>query len=189
MRKILGLFVFIILFMPKVFSESFDDFSDVEKMWDDHTTVNVQDYDKVIEALEEKKEMREEKARRKKIKKMGGGSSLHKDITVKNEISEINDLKPDDDILLNVPVNLVIDGKLLEKGFYKAVGNSVDGKFYIEFYQSQFFKGKVEVNKTKDDFGEEDINFAKIIPYNDSFVKIIFGSLDFNAYSYIPFLL
>ena len=189
MRIILGLFIFVILFTPKLFSESFDDFSDVDKMWDEQNSVNLSDYDKVIEALEEKKELKEEKVRRKKIKKMGGGKSLHKDITIKNEKSEINDLKPNEDILVNVPVNLVLDGKLLEKGFYKVIGKSVDGKHYIEFYQSQFFKGKIEVNETDDDFGEADINFAKIVPYNASFVKIIFGSLDFNAYSYVPYLL
>lgn len=189
MRIIIGLLFFIILFTPKAFSESFDDFSDVDKMWDEQNTVNVQDYDKVIEALEEKKDIREEKVRRKKIKKLGGGSSLHKDITIKNEISEINDLKPDEDILVNVPVDLMVDGKFLEKGFYKVIGKSENHKLYIEFYQSQFFKGKVEVKETNDDFGEEDINFAKIVPYNDAFVKIIFGSLDFNAYAYIPFLL
>ena len=31
-------------------------------------------------------------------------------------------------------------------------------------------------------------NFAKLIPYNDSFVKIIFGCLDFNGYAFIPYI-
>ena len=61
------------------------------------------------------------------------------------------------------------------------------GKF-IFLFQSQFFKGKISATETEDDFEEKEINFAKILPYNESFVKVIFGSIDFNAYTLIPFV-
>jgi hypothetical protein len=83
---------------------------------------------------------------------------------------------------------LQIDGCILERGYYKATGIRDDGKIYVEFYQSQFLKGKIEMIETKEDYGEEELNFAKILPYNDSYVKFIFGSLDFNAYAFVPFL-
>ena len=56
------------------------------------------------------------------------------------------------------------------------------------FYQSQFFKGKVRACETEDDYDEDDLDFVKLTPYNDNFVKIIFGSLEFNAYAYVRFI-
>ena len=187
MRIIFGIIFFLILFSPLAFSESMDDFSEADKLWDNQQSVNVEEYDQVIEALEEKKEQREEKSWRKKLKKFGGGTSLHKEINPRNEITEIEDLKPEDGVLVNIPVVLQLENCILEKGFYKASGMRIDGKIYVEFYQSQFLKGKIEVIETNEDYGEEELNFAKILPHNDSYVKFIYGSLDFNAYAYIPF--
>ena len=83
---------------------------------------------------------------------------------------------------------LITPGIKLEKGYYKAIGIRDESKIYVEFYQSQFLMGRIEVTETKEDYGEEELNFAKILPYNDSHVKFIFGSLDFNAYAFVPFL-
>ena len=41
--------------------------------------------------------------------------------------------------------------------------------------------------ETQEDFGEDVLDFAKILPHNENFVKLIFGSIDFNSYVYIPF--
>lgn len=188
MRIFFSILLFLILFSPTVFSETMDDFSEADKLWEDQRSVNVQEYDQVIEALEERKEKREEKSWRKKLKKFGGGSTLHKEINPKNEITEIDDLKPEDGVLVNLPVSLQLDGCILEKGYYKAIGIRDESKIYVEFYQSQFLMGRIEVTETKEDYGEEELNFAKILPYNDSHVKFIFGSLDFNAYAFVPFL-
>ena len=61
----------------------------------------------------------------------------------------------------------------LEQGYYKIIAERDDKnkKLYVNLYQSQFFKGKIEVNETTDDFGEEKLDFARILPYNESFVK------------------
>ena len=98
-------------------------------------------------------------------------------------------MKPKDEgMLINAPMVLYINGNPLEKGFYKVIATrEQDGKIYISFYQSQFFKGKIEAVETDNDFGEEELDFAKILPYNESFVKIIFGSIDFNAYAFVPY--
>ena len=91
--------------------------------------------------------------------------------------------------LINLPINLLLDGKVLEKGFYKLFAErEKDGNIYISFYQSQFFKGKILAVETEDDYGEKEINFARMLPYNENFVKIIYGSLDFNAYAMVPYV-
>ena len=62
-----------------------------------------------------------------------------------------------------------------------------DGKCYVLFYQSQFLVAKLELIEVQDDFAEEKLDFAKIQPYNDSHIKLIFGSLDFNGYALLPY--
>ena len=49
-------------------------------------------------------------------------------------------------------------------------------------------KAKIEATETEEDYGEEEVNFVGIKNYNESFVKLIFGSIDFNAYAYVPYV-
>ena len=55
------------------------------------------------------------------IKKVsGGGQSLHPELDANSEIKALTPAKKNEDgLLLNIPVNLIIDEVPLEKGFYK----------------------------------------------------------------------
>lgn len=174
------------------YAETWDDFSNIDRMWDGQKAITNQDFEEVVEALEEKGKQKEEKKAKKKRKKLfGSGSTLHTELNPDSNVQEIPELKSEkEDLVVNVPVRLIIDGKPLEVGFFKVLPDVDEqtGKKYVSFYQSQFFKGKVEVTETEDDYGEETLDFAKVLPYNESFVKLIFGSLKFNAYAYIPYL-
>ena len=119
----------------------------------------------------------------------GGGTSLHPDLNPDSEIKSLDPVKKTEEgLLLNIPVNLVIDGQILEKGFYKIIAKKdEENNIFLMFYQSQYFKGKVRASETNDDYDSESLDFVKLIPYNKNFVKIIFGSLDFNAYAYIRY--
>ena len=77
----------------------------------------------------------------------------------------------------------------LEKGFYKIVAQrGEDKKPYVNLYQSQFLVDKIDMTETKDDFGKDTLDFAEIIPYDENFVKLIFGSIDFNGYAFLPII-
>ena len=65
--------------------------------------------------------------------------------------------------------------------------NKEDKKIYLSLYQAHYLKAKFEATETEEDYGEDEVNFIKIKEYNDSFVKFIFGSIDFNAYAYVPY--
>lgn len=191
MKKTALLSFVIIATMLSVNADGWDDLADVERMWDGQKTITNQQFEEVMNALEQGEKRKEEKQQKKKIKKIsGGGTSLHNDLNPESEILSNSSLNPSEEgMLINVPVNLIIDNNPVEKGFYKLIGErDDDGKVYISFYQSQFFKGKVIAVETEEDFEEKEINFARMIPYNENFVKIIFGSLDFNAYAFIPFV-
>ena len=176
--------------LPPVQAENWDDYTDLDKAWEGQKTVTNKEYDEVIDALKAQEKKREAKKKKKLFKRLlGGGDSLHEELSPDNEIKEIPDFKSNDKgLLLNVPVEITLDNNILDRGFYKVLGErNDDGKICIKFYQSQFFKGEVQAIETQDDYGEESIDFVRIVPYNDSFVKIIFGSIDFNAYALIPF--
>lgn len=178
------------LLLTPVFADDWDDFSAVDTMWDGQKSITNKEFEEVMDALQANEKQKEEKQRKKKIKKFGGGTSLHSDLNPDSEIKKMQGVKSKDvGILVNIPVNLLVDEKVLEKGFYNAIAEKgEDGKFYVLLYQSQFLIAKIEVVETEDDFGEDKLDFAKIIPHDDSFVKMIFGSIDFNAYVYIPYL-
>lgn len=194
MRNFILLSILSLIFCsPVVFADSWDDFSNLDRIWDGQKSITNQEFEQVMEKLEEKGKQKEEKQLKKKRKKLfGSGTTLHEELNPDGNITELGDLKPKEEgILINVPVNLVFDGKVLEKGYYKIIAekDSTDGKKYVNFYQSQFLKGRLEVTETEDDYGEETLDFAKIIPYNDSFVKLIVGSIEFNAYTFIHYVI
>ena len=73
----------------------------------------------------------------------------------------------------------------LKKVFIELSEKKKDDGVYLELYQSHKLIAKIKAHETKDDFKQEYIQFAKLLPYNDQYMKIIFGCLEFNAYAYI----
>jgi len=88
--------------------------------------------------------------------------------------------------ILGVPLLLINgDGAEIPIGHYKIVGKKDNGNIYLDFYQSSELVARVPAIETKNDFQQNDINFAKILPYNSQRVEVIYGSIDFNAYTFI----
>ena len=192
MRKyiLIALLFFVQILLIPVFADEWDDFATVERMWDGQKTITNKEFEEVMDVLEEKTQKKEEKTRKKRFRKIiGGGTSLHNDMGPDSEVTEIEGLDKEEGLLVNVPVNLLLGDNILDVGYYKVLAKREnDGKIYVSFYQSQFFKGKVEATETKDDYNEKELDFAKLLPYNEKFMKMIFGGIDFNAFVYIPFV-
>lgn len=173
-------------------ADIWDDFSSsMDNAWDGQKPITNKEFEEAIDTLQGKQKQQEAKQRTKKIKKIGGGgTSLHSDLNPESEIKSLTPLKKNEDgMLLNIPVNMIIDEVILDKGYYNVFAEKdKNGDIYLSFYQSQYFKGKVRACKTDSDFDEETIDFVKLLPYDKNFVKIIYGSLDFNAYAYIRYI-
>lgn len=89
-------------------------------------------------------------------------------------------------LILRLPIELSnSDGVEIPIGLYKIVGKKSDKNVYLDFYQSATLVARVPATETKSDFNESDINFVKLIPYDNNTVKVIYGSMDFNAYTFI----
>ena len=194
MKKFFVLIIslFVLFGIPEVNAESWDDFADLDRAWDGQKTITNKEFEDVMDALQAKTKKKEARQRKRKIRKIsGGGNSLHDELNPDKTIPELQSLKPEsEELLINLPVNLIIDGKVLDKGYYNVTAerDKNDKKIYINFYQSHYLIAKVEATETEDDYGEEKVDFAEIKGYNNSHVKLVFGSIDFNAFVYIPFI-
>ena len=192
MKRITLILLSIFLCQASGLADGWDDFSNVDRMWDGQKSITNKEFEQVMEKLEEKDKLKEQKQEKKRIKKLfGGGKTLHSEKSIDFSEQEVTAGKSKEEgILMNLPVQIILDGKILDKGFYKvfAEKDEESKKLYVNLYQSQYFKGKIEVVETEDDYGEKELDFVKILPYNDAFVRLIFGSIDFNAYAFLPYL-
>lgn len=88
--------------------------------------------------------------------------------------------------ILSVPLILINgDGAEIPVGHYKIVGKKDKNDIFLEFYQSSQLVARVPAIETNNDFHQNDINFVKLLPYNAQRVEVIYGSIDFNAYTFI----
>lgn len=92
----------------------------------------------------------------------------------------------DKNLLLSIPVELTNgDGTEIPVGHYKIVGKKTNKDVYLDFYQSSTLVAHVPAIETQYDFDQPNLNFVQLMPYNEQRVKIIYGSMDFNAYTFI----
>ena len=126
MRKkiILSIVALIVFCSRPSLAENWDDYTDLDKAWEGQKTVTNNDFEKVMDALNDKKQKIEEKKKKKTFKKLvGGGDSLHKEMNSEEGLREIPDLKANrDGSLVNIPVDILLDKNILERGYYNVIG-------------------------------------------------------------------
>ena len=89
-------------------------------------------------------------------------------------------------ILLGVPLDLINgDGTEIPIGHYKVIAKRENDKVYLNFLQSSTLVAKVPAIETDSDFDEKELNFVKLESYDDKRIRIIYGSMDLNAYTFI----
>lgn len=190
-KKIIWFILICLLFSPTVFAEgdSWSDFNNVDNAWDGQKTITNKQFEETMDALQAKSKKKEAKKREKAIKKVKG-SSLTPELDAHNDdmINEQPDETLDTVEIVNIPVNFYANGKIIESGYYKILGQKESDGVYLMLYQAHTLKAKIKARETNDDFEQDCIKFVKVIPCNDHQVKIIFGSVDFNAFAYLTFI-
>ncbi len=143
--------------------------------------VSDEDFDKAIDQLDKKINKRKYKKLKKQIPK---GEEFHQgnetDIIIEHSDKNTHPV-------LSIPVELAVgqDG-VLPVGHYQIRGEKdEDGNVYICFYQSQYLMAKFPAVETDEDFDQDTIVFGEWFPEGDKKIKVIFGSMDFNAYTII----
>lgn len=171
MKKFL-IFLLIIFSGNFVFADGdlWDNFGD-SNIYGQHA-VSEKEFDKAVESKQKKK---------KRDKNIPKGENFSQS----SETEALSNTTNEPQILL-IPLNLKLDNKyLIPTGHYMVEGVKENNDVYLNLYQAHKLIAKLPAEETNDDFGEQTINFVKLLPHGDYHVQIIYGGIDFNAYSVI----
>jgi len=191
MEKRFFIIVLLLFLLPlAVFAEEdWSGYYNIDSAWDGQKSITNKQFEETMDALQAKQKKKEARQREKAIRKVKG-SSLNPELDAHKDdlVNEQPDETLDEFQLLNIPVNFVSNGEIIDCGYYQVLGEKKNDGVYLLLYQAHTLKAKIKAKETKDDFDEETIKFVKAIPCNDHQIKIIFGSVDFNAYAYVNFV-
>ncbi len=169
--------------------EDWSSYDNIDNAWDGQKAITNKQFEETMNALQANKKRKEDRKREKAIRKVKGASLIPQmDAHNDNMINENPEETVDEGQLINIPVDFVVNGQAVERGFYKVLGEKKDDGVYIMLYQGHDLKAKIKARETNDDFDEQYIQFVRLLPFNDHQMKIIFGSIAFNAVAYINFI-
>lgn len=148
-------------------------------LWDNFGDQNVygqkpvsdEEFEKVLESCKKKK----------KNKNIPKGEEFRQS----NETDFINTVEDALPVIcISVPLKIGEDG-ILPVGHYQVKGEKKNGEPRLKLYQSSFLMADLPAVETEEDFDQPEINFVGMIDYNENQYKIIYGSVDFNAYAIV----
>ncbi len=104
-----------------------------------------------------------------------------------NESEALNNNRSEDSSLpvISIPAEIKIGDGVIPVGHYQVDGENKDGRIVLNLYQAHQLIAKIPATETQDDYDQEEILFANWIAEDDNKIKIIYGSLDFNAYAIV----
>ena len=183
MKKIIGISILISLItllsnnICLALSE-YDDFNQADNAFQYDRPVDNNAYEKIINEYKKKKEKKENKLKKK---------NKYIDLPENQGNSEMSifmeKLKEPLTVCFSQNAYVSETGDKIPMGYYKLEAQKVDENkdvYYINLFQGRKLIAKVPSNVTKDDFGMETINFAKVIPDDSQHLKIIYLSLKVN---------
>lgn len=190
-KRIFILILLCCMFIPLdvMADEDWSSYDNIDNAWDGQKAITNKQFEETMNALQANKKRKEDRKREKAIRKVKGASLIPQmDAHNDNMINENPEETVDEGQLINIPVDFVVNGQAVERGFYKVLGEKKDDGVYIMLYQGHDLKAKIKARETNDDFDEQYIQFVRLLPFNDHQMKIIFGSVAFNAVVYINFI-
>lgn len=156
----------------------YDDFNDADNAFQYDRPVDNNAYEKIINEYKKNKEKKENKIKKK---------NKYIDLPENQGNSEMSifmeTLKEPLTVCFSQNAYVYETGEKIPIGYYKLEAQKVDednNLYYMNLFQGHKLIAKVPSYVTDNDFGMETINFAKVIPYDDKYLKIIYGSLKVN---------
>ena len=114
----------------------------------------------------------EKKPKRKK------GDTFHQS----DETNVINQIPKELPVVcITTPIR-VSDDAILPVGHYQVVSEKRANGIFLKLYQGHYLITEFPAIETLDDFNEPEINFANFITEDGNTYKLIYGSIDYNAY-------
>ena len=182
MRKF-GKLVFIIflLTMSPTFADDIDFWDESMKIdaeaKNQQKSVTNQEFEKVLNFLQRNKKKKEDKKKPK-------GSPVWQSSAPEEEqksISNILNTAKQDYPTVMVPVTLITpNGTEITPGFYRMLSAKNDTGYYINFYQGNSLVAKTKAHETGNDHNQDSLNYAKLMPVGDEYMRVIYGDIDCN---------
>lgn len=189
MKKLFLIILSFFILMIPVFADDVD-LTSTGDLWDNWTTdgdgretvpVSDEDFDQAIEQVKDKQN-RNWLGMKKKNKNIPKGEEFRQS----NDTETINEHSNKASLpVLSIPVELAAGEEFLPVGHYQIKGEKEGGNVYINFYQSHYLMAKYPAIETNDDFDKETISFGDWFAEGNNKIKVIFGSMEFNAYTLI----
>lgn len=148
-------------------------------LWDNFGDSNIYGQ-KPVSDKEFEQALESKKGKKKRDKNIPKGESFSQS----NETEQITNTTKELPVLL-IPLNLKTDNTYIPVGHYQIEGVRENGQTFLKLYQAHDIIAKLTANETNDDFNEPTINFVKLLPHGETHVQIIYGGIDFNAYTVI----
>ena len=157
-----------------------DNWGAEQNFYGNDKNVSDEDFDKAIDSLKSKKNRWVDRLKKKQIPK---GEEFNQS----NETEIINEQADKDTLpVVTIPVEIILKDGVLPVGHYQLKGEKTDdNNVVLRLYQAQYMMAELPAIETDDDFDEETITFAKWLLEGEDKIKIIYGSIDLNAYSIV----
>ena len=185
MKKILSSLAIYFILLANIPAIAADDFWDEPMKIDEaaknqEKSVTNQEFEKVMQFFEKNKKKKEEKKKPKGAPIWQQGSTENEE-TPSNDISGVlKDIKEDYPTAM-LPVTLITPQQTeIPPGYYRILSAKNDNGYYINFYQGNQLIAKVKALNTGNDHNQKSLNYAKLIPFNDEYMKVIYGDIDCN---------
>lgn len=191
MKKFLTLimFGFFVLTGSSVYADDLD-LPATGDLWDNWNTreegrelkpVTDEEFDKAIDQVDKKVNKRKYRQQKRNIPKGEEFSQSNETELINIEHGDKNSLP-----VISLPVHIIVGEDYVPVGHYQVNCEKLeDGSVVLKLYQAHDLLAQFPAIETTEDFDEDTISFAKWFFEGDDKIKIIFGSLDFNAYTVV----
>lgn len=173
-----------LLFMSLFFVSGCQCFADDADFWDEpmkidsaaksqQKAVTDQEFEKVLKLFKKKK----------KDKKAPEGSPIGPQIQENQTPADANAFKVtyEEYPTVMIPVTLLTgDSAEIPPGYYRILSVKKDHGYFLNFYQGNSLVAKVPAVNTGNDHNQKSLNYAKVIPVNDTLMNVIYGDIDCN---------
>ena len=138
--------------------------------------VTNQEFEKVMQFFEKKKKKQEEKKRPK-------GQPIGPQLQEGMQAPDADAFKVtyEEYPTVMIPVTLITPNLTeIPPGYYRILYIKKGDDYYLNFYQGSSLIAKVAAINTGNDHNQKSLNYAKVIPYEDCYMNVIYGDIDCN---------
>ncbi|MBQ2611318.1 hypothetical protein IJF81_02890 [bacterium] len=181
MKKIIIFVITTLFFSAPTFADDIWDSYQDTNFYGKTQAVSDEDFEKALESKKQKKNFFGFTIKPKTNKNIPKGEEFRQS----DETTYITETYKDYPVI-TIPLDLIIDEKtILPVGHYQVEGEKENNKVYLKFYQAGELIAKTPAITTSDDYDQENVNLAECREFDENRIEIIFGSLDFNAYTLV----